>query len=71
MRTLTTEAERNAYFLQRGEKGEGGREAFGTAKRRSSSNSPTMWWSHYFRTLRYSSEASSVLAGWRHGRREQ
>lgn len=30
MRTLTTEAERNAYFLQLREKGEGGREAFGT-----------------------------------------
>lgn len=29
MRTLTTEAERNAYFLRLREKGEGGREAFG------------------------------------------
>lgn len=30
MRTLTTEAERNAYFLRLKEKGEGGRKAFGT-----------------------------------------
>lgn len=30
MRTLTTEAERNASFLQLGEKGEGGSETFGT-----------------------------------------
>lgn len=30
MRTLTTEAERNAYFLQLREKGKGGREEFGT-----------------------------------------
>lgn len=29
-RILTTEAERNAYFLQLREKGEGEREAFGT-----------------------------------------
>lgn len=30
MRKLTTEAERNAYFLLLREKGEGGREGFGT-----------------------------------------
>lgn len=30
IRKLTTEAERNAYFLQLREKGEGGREGFGT-----------------------------------------
>lgn len=29
MRKLATEAERNAYFLQLREKGEGGREGFG------------------------------------------
>lgn len=40
-------------------------------ERRSSSNSLTMWWNHYFRTLRYSSEASSGLTEWRHSRRIQ